>query len=67
MNFIVPAQHPVCRVLKANRGAAFTSKEIAKRTRLHISTVTEMLRKLKKKGLVIHKSPYYAINTKKVK
>jgi DNA-binding MarR family transcriptional regulator len=63
-NHILPRQHQVFRVLKSNREYAFTAKEIAKRTRLSVSHINSVLKGLKKKGWVNHKSPYFMLSPK---
>lgn len=62
-------EHPVYKLLVSNPQTAFTVKEISKKTRMNEETVRGMLRSLKEEGLVLHKTPYFAIknNSKKKK
>ena len=53
-------EHPIGILLKANIQLAFTVDEVAKRTKMNKQTVRSMLRKLKEKGQIVHKSPYFA-------
>jgi len=53
-------EHPIGILLKENIQLAFTVDEIAKRTKMNKQTVRSMLRILKDKKQVVHKSPYFA-------
>lgn len=53
-------EHPVILLLSRNQNLAFTHNEIEKRVKLNKFTVRSMTNSLKKKGKIIHKSPYYA-------
>jgi Fic family protein len=59
----VNGEHPIVTLLKKGKNA-YTSKEIAKITNMNDATVRSKLRRLVKKGIVAHKSPYYAIKQK---
>ena len=52
--------HPIAKLLKANKSYAFKAKEIAKRTKMNENTVRSMLANLIKDKLVLHKAPYFA-------
>ncbi len=51
--------HPVLVCLKKNR-LAFSVREIVEKTKMKMNTVRSMLTVLKKKGKVVHKTPYFA-------
>lgn len=51
--------HPILVFLRKNNNMAFTVKEICKSTKMKKDAVRSMLRKLRKKNLVAHKSPYF--------
>lgn len=53
-------EHPIVILLKGNIQLAFKADEIAKRVKMNECTVRSMLRKLMERGLVVHKTPYFA-------
>ena len=62
--------HAVSVFLRKHSSQAFTLKEIVAATKMNSRTTASMLGRLRKDGLVLHKSPYYAWNVpqkKKVK
>ena len=52
--------HPVAILLKKNISLAFKVEEISKRTKMNEDTVRSMLGCLKRDGVVIHRTPYFA-------
>lgn len=58
-------EHPVFRLLSKNPTLAFTVTEIAKQTRMKEETIRSMLRELIADGLVVHKTPYWAVAKRK--
>ncbi|EKD26422.1 MAG: hypothetical protein ACD_79C01209G0001 [uncultured bacterium] len=52
-------KHPVSILLKNENKYAFTVKDITKRTKMKLNTIRSALRSLIKKGLIIHKAPYF--------
>ena len=51
--------HPILIFLKENQDKAFTIKEIIKHAKTNENTCRGMLRKMKNRKLVDHKSPYF--------
>lgn len=49
--------------LAANDDRAFKAREISRRTELDSGTVSTALTRLKERGLVEHKGPYWAVTT----
>lgn len=62
-------EHPILKFLLEKSKRAYTVKEIEKGVKLTEAGVRHMLRKLIKKKLVEHKSPYFMaiLNSKKKK
>ena len=58
--FLKREAHPVAIFLRKNYSYAFKFSEIIHKTKMNKNTVRGALRTLKKKGLIIHKSPYFA-------
>lgn len=52
-------EHPVTWWLRKHSGEAYTVDEIAKAIGYQKSTVRGFLRKLRSKGFVVHKAPYF--------
>ena len=56
--------HRISIFLKDNRDKAFALKEIRANVKMSESGTISVLRRLKKEGLVKHKTPYYAWDNK---
>lgn len=54
----------ILNFLKIHGNNAYTPNEIAKALKMKATNVTSYLAKLEKKGLVDHRSPYWAIKIK---
>ena len=54
------SEHPVSKLLRKYKGYAIDVKEIAKLTKMNVSTCRCMLVHLVKDGLVVKKLPYFA-------
>jgi len=52
--------HPIAKLLRANKSYAFKAKEIARRVKMNENTVRSMLSNLIRDGSVVHKVPYFA-------
>lgn len=53
-------EHPVAVLLYKNQDLAFTVKEIVKRVKMKPETVRSTLRNLDDRGVLLHKTPYFA-------
>lgn len=51
--------HPILVFLKKHNNMAFTVKEICNSVKMNEYSVRSLLRNLRKKNLIIHKSPYF--------
>lgn len=51
--------HPVVVFLSKNTLKAYTVKEITKAVKMNEDTIRSMLETLKKKKLILHKTPYF--------
>ncbi len=51
--------HPILLFLRKNKAHAYSVSEIVKATKMKDTAIRSMLRKLRKKGVVAHKSPYF--------
>lgn len=65
-----PEDHQIIKFLRKNHRNAWTVKDIKKHVPLTEEGIRDFLSKAKKKGLVLHKSPYFIAvvqSSKKVK
>ena len=53
-------EHPILIFLRKNQAHAYNVAYITKAVRMNENSVRSMLRKLTKKGLIIHKTPFFA-------
>jgi len=59
--------HPIINFLRKNSNWAFLTTTIAKEMNISKYTVHGLLQKAVKKGIVIHKEPFFSISNKKKK
>lgn len=60
-NIEKPEEHPIVTLLKDNK-KAYNLKAIVEILGMNSNTIRSMLHKLQKRGLVSHKTPFYAYN-----
>jgi Mn-dependent DtxR family transcriptional regulator len=58
-------KHIVTLFLKKHKDKAFTAKELVKYIKMNKYTLRGALKKLREKGLVVHKTPYFIWKNKK--
>ena len=61
---VVYEEHPVLKLLRTNK-SAYNVPAIAKIVKMNENTIRSKLRILKKKGLVLHRKPFWAYNHKR--
>lgn len=59
--------HPVRKFLEKNRNTAYTAKEVAKGVNKGVWGVRQVLLKLRRHGIVKHKTPYFIVVNKRKK
>jgi transcription initiation factor IIE alpha subunit len=52
--------HPVVLLLSNHPNTAYTVKDMEKATGMKSETIRDMLSKIRKEGLIVHKIPYFA-------